>query len=105
MEVHPLIDRLVRLGVEVSVSWEPFYERFVFDLQTRAKETMIAWQEHPGSGNGLTIETRYGNRRIIYTFHDLCTAYDTCVLPGGNHSHEWAQALRACGHWAADYVP
>lgn len=105
MEVHPLIDRLVRLGVEVSVSWEPFHERFVFDLQTGAKESMQAWQENPGSGTGLTVEMRYNRRQVIYTFQELCNLYDTCVLPGGNCSPEWATMLKAVGHWEADHVP
>jgi len=104
MEVHPLIERLVRLGITVSVTWEPFYERYLFDLNTGAKESMVAWMENPGSGTGLTLETRYDRRVVVRTFVDLCNEFETCLIPGGNCSPEWASMLKAIGHWGADHV-
>lgn len=94
-QIHPLVEQLVKLGVEITMRYDNDHSRFVYDLNTGAKSPMIAYETLGGT---LFLEMRYGETAEIETFGELCEAFDSCIA----HSfcnHEWVDAMVACGHW------
>jgi len=102
MKIHPLIERLIRLGVDVEIHYDRNRNVFLYDLHSGAKETMTAYALEGGS---LAVETRYDLTRVVTNIIELCHVFESCVLPKGNFNPQWGDVMRELDLWEADYVP
>lgn len=98
--LHPLVEQLVKLGVEITLGYDKKHSRFTYELNTGAKSHMAAYTTKGGT---LFIDTRYGSHEIE-TFEELCSVFDSCVTSFCHY--QWVDAMVECGHWPdKDYRP
>lgn len=89
--LNEIIQKLLKQGLEISMSWDEVQQTVMFDLNTQMKSH--CYVRYLKDTDQIVAEGRYGKEEVIENYQDLLSFVKECMCGRDFMNNTWCKIL------------